>query len=107
MTALARRAAIVTLIATLTACSGTVTKPETSKAPSDLPPPLVPAMALPDNAVDNAVAKLDGIADELMKSSGIPGMAVAVVRLTFIPSRVCSQVMKLDVRLSLTRLEMR
>ena len=36
-------------------------------------------MPLPDNAVDNAVAKLDGIADELMKKSGIPGMAVAVV----------------------------
>ena len=79
MTALARRAAIVALLVTLTACSGTATKPEPSKAPSDLPPPLVPAMALPDNAVDNAVAKLDGIADELMKSSGIPGMAVAVV----------------------------
>src|SRR5277367_7190571 len=46
---------------------------------SDVPPPLVPAMDLPANAVDNAVAKLDGIADELMKSSGIPGMAVAVV----------------------------
>lgn len=36
-------------------------------------------MPLPDNAVENAVAKLDGIADELMKKSGIPGMAVAVV----------------------------
>lgn len=36
-------------------------------------------MPLPDNAVDSAVAKLDGIADELMSSSGIPGMAVAVV----------------------------
>ncbi len=36
-------------------------------------------MALPPAAVDNAVAKLDGIADELMRSSGIPGMAVAVV----------------------------
>ena len=36
-------------------------------------------MALPDNAVDNAVAKLDGIAEDLMKSSGIPGLAVAVV----------------------------
>ena len=46
---------------------------------SDVPPPLVPAMPLPDNAVDNAVAKLDGLADELMKKSGIPGMAVAVV----------------------------
>src|SRR3954465_13303537 len=46
---------------------------------SDMPPPLVPAMPLPENAVDNAVAKLDGLADELMKKSGIPGMAVAVV----------------------------
>jgi CubicO group peptidase (beta-lactamase class C family) len=36
-------------------------------------------MPLPANAVDNAVAKLDGIADDLMKKSGIPGMAVAVV----------------------------
>ncbi|MCW2593601.1 MAG: penicillin-binding protein beta-lactamase class [Mycobacterium sp.] len=36
-------------------------------------------MPLPDNAVDNAVAKIDGIVDELMKKSGIPGMAVAVV----------------------------
>jgi len=79
MTALARRAATVALVAALTACSGTATTPETSKTPSNLPPPLVPAMALPDNAVDNAVAKLDAIADELMKSSGIPGMAVAVV----------------------------
>ena len=32
-----------------------------------------------DNAVENAVGKLDGIAEELMKRSGIPGMAVAVV----------------------------
>jgi CubicO group peptidase (beta-lactamase class C family) len=44
-----------------------------------VPPPLVPAMPLPDNAVDNAVAKLDGIADDLMRKSGIPGMSVAVV----------------------------
>jgi CubicO group peptidase (beta-lactamase class C family) len=46
---------------------------------SDVLPPLVPAMPLPDNAVENAVAKLDGIAEELMAESGIPGMAVAVV----------------------------
>jgi CubicO group peptidase (beta-lactamase class C family) len=36
-------------------------------------------MPLPADAVDRAVARLDGLADELMKSSGIPGMAVAVV----------------------------
>lgn len=78
MTALARRAAIIALLAALTACSSTP-EPDSAKTLSTLPPPLVPAMALPDNAVDNAVAKLDGIADELLKSSGIPGMAVAVV----------------------------
>lgn len=55
--------------------------PAAASAPTstDVPPPLVPAMPLPDNAVDAAVAKLDGIADELMKASGIPGMSVAVV----------------------------
>jgi CubicO group peptidase (beta-lactamase class C family) len=53
--------------------------PPTAQSQSNLPPPLVPAMPLPDNAVDNAVAKLDGIVDALMEKSGIPGMAVAVV----------------------------
>lgn len=51
--------------------------PGTAAAP--VPPPLVPAMPLPDNAVENAVAKLDGLAADLMSASGIPGMAVAVV----------------------------
>ena len=36
-------------------------------------------MPLPANAVDDAVAKLDGVAEDLMHKSGIPGMAVAVV----------------------------
>jgi CubicO group peptidase (beta-lactamase class C family) len=53
--------------------------PSLAPVPSDVPPPLVPALALPENAVDNAVAKLDGLAEDLMKKSGIPGMAVAVV----------------------------
>src|ERR1700712_4562944 len=46
---------------------------------SDVDPPLVPAMLSQDHAVDDAVARLDGIAEDLMKQSGIPGMAVAVV----------------------------
>jgi len=46
---------------------------------SEVPPPLVPAMPLPDNAIENAVGKIDGIAEDLMKKSGIPGMAIAVV----------------------------
>ena len=67
---------IVVFGLTLTGCSSTGPEPA---APVDAPPPLVPAMALPDNAVDNAVARLDGLAEELMEASGIPGMAVAVV----------------------------
>src|SRR6478735_6427804 len=56
-------------------------KPSAEATPSlsDIPPPLVPAMPLPDDAVGKAVAKLDGIAEDLMKKSGIPGLAVAVV----------------------------
>src|SRR6185312_3766992 len=53
--------------------------PPTAQSQAEAPPPLVPAMPLPENAVADAVAKLDGIATNLMKKSGIPGMAVAVV----------------------------
>jgi CubicO group peptidase (beta-lactamase class C family) len=67
--------AIVIALLLIAGCSSDKQPPPQS----DVPPPLVPAMPLPENAVDNAVAKLDGIADELMKKSGIPGMAVAVV----------------------------
>ena len=72
-----KTAALAVLLALVAGCQSA----DHSAAPpvSDQPPPLVPALPLPDNAVDNAVAKLDGIAEELMKSSGIPGMAVAVV----------------------------
>ena len=72
-------AAVMALVAGCDSAPAEHAEPSASKTVSDIPPPLVPAMDLPANAVDNAVAKLDGIADELMKSSGIPGMAVAVV----------------------------
>lgn len=41
--------------------------------------PRIPAFSLPENAVENAVDKLDAMAEDLMAKSGIPGMAVAVV----------------------------
>jgi CubicO group peptidase (beta-lactamase class C family) len=82
MNALARTAVVALLLTLVAGCGSKPAQPApppTASAQSDVPPPLVPAMPLPANAVDNAVAKLDGIADDLMKKSGIPGMAVAVV----------------------------
>jgi CubicO group peptidase (beta-lactamase class C family) len=43
------------------------------------PPNEVSGLDIPAGRVDAAIGKLDGLADELMKRSGIPGMAVAVV----------------------------
>jgi CubicO group peptidase (beta-lactamase class C family) len=75
-------AALAAILMTTAGCGSEPAEsaePAPSSALSDVPPPLVPAMPLPENAVDNAVAKLDGIAEDLMSKSGIPGMAVAVV----------------------------
>lgn len=75
-------ATLVVAAAMVAGCAADSAEPaEPSAAPtlSDVPPPLVPAMPLPENAVDDAVARLDGIAEDLMKESGVPGMAVAVV----------------------------
>ncbi len=77
-------AAMALTLALLAGCGAPSTEPAASSTPSlsvpsDVPPPLVPAMPLPENAVGNAVAKLDALAEELMSKSGIPGMAVAVV----------------------------
>jgi CubicO group peptidase (beta-lactamase class C family) len=82
MNALARAAVAAVLLTLVGGCDTKPAEqapPPTAQSQSDVPPPLLPAMPLPDNAVDNAVAKLDGVVDDLMKKSGIPGMAVAVV----------------------------
>lgn len=78
----------VTLAATLalvascdSAPTGQPQSTQTSRAKpeSDVPPPLVASTPLPDDAVDKAVAQLDGMAEGLLEKTGIPGMAVAVV----------------------------
>lgn len=76
MSTLTRVAAAV--LALVTAACGAPAAPPAPVLATE-PPPLVAAIPLPDNAVEKAVAKLDGIAEELMSSSGIPGLAVAVV----------------------------
>lgn len=80
MAALRRRGALAAVLAgVLTACAGPPAVPPNPPARSDEYPALAVAMPLPDDAVNKAVARLDGIAGELMVDSGIPGMAVAVV----------------------------
>jgi CubicO group peptidase (beta-lactamase class C family) len=82
MNALARATFVALLLIAAAGCAAKPAEPApppSASALSDVPPPLVPAMPLPENAVENAVAKLDGIAEDLMKKSGIPGLAVAVV----------------------------
>ena len=100
MNAQARAAVVVVLLTLVAGCHAKPSPPPAAPSPplaapspssaapspssaaqsqSPVPPPLVPAMPLPDNAVDKAVGRLDGIVDDLMKKSGIPGLAVAVV----------------------------
>ncbi|MBB3773772.1 CubicO group peptidase (beta-lactamase class C family) [Angulomicrobium tetraedrale] len=44
------------------------------------PPPFISAVAISDGQIDAAVTRLDSLAEALMKKTGIPGMAVAVVK---------------------------
>lgn len=57
--------------------SGAASSSAAPQAPAN--PQAAVAQPLPDNAVDNALGKLDGLVDSLMSSTKIPGMAVAVV----------------------------
>lgn len=65
--------------ALLAGCDARPAAPTAAPSTSEVPPQELAAQPLPENAVSDAVGKLDGLVDELMKKSGIPGMAVAVV----------------------------
>ena len=46
---------------------------------SDAPPYEVSGVEIPAGRIEDAVSKVDGLVADLMKNSGIPGMAVAIV----------------------------
>ena len=78
--------AAATIMIVAAGCSSDSTEseePSTSSPPptadSELSPGQVSGVDVPDGRIDDAVGQLDGIAQELMESSNIPGMAVAVV----------------------------
>lgn len=46
----------------------------------ELPPPQVAGVPIPDGQIERAVGQLDALAQAILEKSGIPGLAVAVVR---------------------------
>ncbi len=70
-------AAIAAVMLALSGCGSPAQ--QSTPAQSDKPPNEVSGLEIPGGRVDEAIGKLDGLVDELMRTSGIPGMAVAVV----------------------------
>ncbi|OSC28498.1 serine hydrolase [Mycobacterium vulneris] len=76
------RATAAAFAATLLGLAGCGSAQPTAGPPStlsDVPPNQVSGVSIPAGRIDEAVAKVDGLVNDLMKSSGIPGMAVAIV----------------------------
>ncbi|OBF79859.1 serine hydrolase [Mycobacterium sp. 852002-51163_SCH5372311] len=76
MTKRAATAAVLVVLLALTGCTSRVANPNPLLTG---PPNEVSGLDIPAGRVDNAISKVDGLVAELMKSSGVPGMAVAIV----------------------------
>lgn len=77
---MSKRAAVLTAVLLgLTGCGSAQQPAGAPPRPSDVSPNQVSALAIPAGRIDEAVAKVDGLVADLMRSSGIPGMAVAIV----------------------------
>ena len=75
-------AAVIMVLLALTGCrpAPPVSSPPAAPSPlSDAPPYEVSGVEIPAGRIDEAVSKVDGLVADLMKHTGIPGMAVAIV----------------------------
>lgn len=79
MTKRAAMAAGVVALLALTGCGSAQPLSDPPSTLSDAAPNEVSGLPIPAGRIDNAVAKVDGLVSDLMKSSGVPGMAVAIV----------------------------
>lgn len=79
MTTRAAAAAFAAALLGLTGCGSAQPTAGPPSTVSDVPPNQVSGVSIPAGRIDAAVAKVDGLVNDLMKSTGIPGMAVAVV----------------------------
>ncbi|ORV93599.1 serine hydrolase [Mycobacterium interjectum] len=79
MTKRAATAAVALALLALTGCRPAPPASSPPPAPSGAPPNEVSGVEIPAGRIDDAIAKVDGLVGDLMKSTGIPGMAVAIV----------------------------
>ncbi|OBK26692.1 serine hydrolase [Mycobacterium asiaticum] len=79
MTKRSLTAAVVVMLLTLVGCGPAKPVSNPSSAPAQVPPNEWSGVDIPAGRVDDAVSRVDGLVGDLMRSTGIPGMAVAVV----------------------------
>lgn len=79
MTKRAATTSVVMMFLALVGCAPKQSNSNPPSTPSQLPPNEVSGSDIPPGRIDEAVTKVDGLVAELMKSTGIPGMAVAIV----------------------------
>lgn len=73
-----RPARSLALAAVAAALSAVAAAPATAQDDQP-PPPEYSAVAIPPGQIDAAVAQLDGVATDMLRRTGVPGMAIAVV----------------------------
>lgn len=72
-------AALAAILLGLTGCAPGRPASSPPASPTPTPPNEVSGVAIPAGRIDEAVGKVDGLVGDLMKNTGIPGMAVAIV----------------------------
>ncbi len=79
MTKRAATVAVVVVLLALAGCGPAQRAANPDVGLSDIPPNEVSGIEIPDGRVAEAISKVDGLVNELMRASGIPGVAVAIV----------------------------
>ena len=80
MTKRAALAAVVVVLLGLVGCGSGQPVSSPPSTLSEAPPNEVSGLDIPPGRIDDAISKVDVLVNDLMKNTGIPGMAVAIVR---------------------------
>lgn len=80
MTKRAALAAVVVVLLGLVGCGSGQPVSSPPSTLSEAPPNEVSGLDIPPGRIDDAISKVDVLVNDLMKNTGIPGVAVAIVR---------------------------